>query len=330
MHDMRTTLFRLVGYDPAVTRNLSSGDLAHLAWSGALVLMSALLYACGGSYLVYLGVNAGAILPAVVALSFVAVFLFALNMQRMFVTSGGYGYHSNVLTGRTWRPDSLRLVCVLFLALLFAQPLMLLAQHRWIEPHLKEKVDTATARYRSNQLAALDRKRDELLKAGNRTSLLNERLGELARQRDGVERKVGTYRNSLQKSGMVRERWQAAWANPWGSAALIFLSVLLLTAGDLLRDLRPGALRRYELERAALARDMIERAFGAARARVRVTLDAFGSAALPGPRWHEMDSYFDMHIAATAVHTPPFESHGSAEDLLDRLEWQAADGEKTP
>jgi hypothetical protein len=220
---------------------------------------------------------------------------------------------------------------VLFLALLFAQPLMLLAQHRWIEPHLKEKVDTATARYRSNQLAALDRKRDELLKASNRTSLLNKRLAEIARQRgDGVERKVGAFRTSLQKSGMVRERWQAAWSNPWGSAALIFLSVLLLTAGDLLRDLRPGALRRYELERAALARDLIERAFAAAKERVRVPLDAFGSAALPGPRWHEMGSYFDMHIAATAVRTPPFESHGSAEDLLDRLEWQAADGEKTP
>jgi hypothetical protein len=176
--------------------------------------------------------------------------------------------------------------------------------------------------------AATDAAKTCLLEAKR---LLSTQLAEIELQRhDDVERKVLTYRNSMLRSGMVRERWQMLWSDGWANAALLVICVLAMTLGDLLRDLYPGALRRYELERARLARSLIEQRYTVAKERVREALLGFPSGPLPGPRWHELRSYFDMDIAATPVHVPPFEPHGSADDFLDRLTWQAQHVQETP
>jgi hypothetical protein len=568
-------LLELLGYDPAVSAAMAPRDVAWLALVSLLGLAGALLFASAGAYLVYLGLNTGRLQPYVVAVTALLVFSFALNMQRMFVTSGGYGYHGDLRALNAWKPDGLRLVCVLFLALLFAQPLLLLVNRAEIESKMQAQIQAIGAVYRSTQLAEIGRQADGLLErrawveekmrllgmpapaggtssgrkalvlgmqagaepaasaavvkaaadmrvllasmgfavadvtgSGNDEALLaldrylkqlragdvsviyivghagkgikltqlmddvaaamprasvvlvdghpaarrddrvpltdgwpranppantllavaaaagptaragsgftqallhhlgrGEDVGAVMRQvaadagptpfiasalkggyiqlsgtvaavalppgalagelgqtcpelgpgadepalkrclssarrvldaelaeaegrrGPGLERKLAAYRASVQRSGMVRERWRMLWSDGWRNGALMLLCILGMTAGDLLRDLFPFALRRYEAGRAALGRTLVERRFARAREHVGGWLASYPAAPLPGARWHEVDSYFELANAAVPLATPAFESHGSPDDLLDRLAWQSQDEE---
>jgi hypothetical protein len=144
-----------------------------------------------------------------------------------------------------------------------------------------------------------------------------------------VDTRVDAYRGSLMQSGMLRERWELLWSDRWASIGWMIVCVLLLCAGDLVRDASPAALRCYEAERAILARALIEQRFILAREEVCAALQTYASARLPGPRWHEMRSYFDLRAAASPLQRAPFVSHGSAEDLLERLAWQMPEQEAT-
>lgn len=587
---------QLLGYDPAATLCLDGRDLAHLASSGVAVLVGALVSGCGGAYLVSLGVSAGAWRPCVVAAAFIVVFLFAINMRRMLITAGGCSYAGSLFEVARWRPDNLRLLCVLFLALLFAQPLLLQLQRERLDQGVLEKARVTASLYRSAQLSALDRQRDQLLRRtalvdedvqllglapplppatlsedissstlgrrhalvisadsdrqrnlpskapdvrsvqdllssmgfrvttlkdptqdemwlaidhylkslhagdvsvvyfrGNidqrtmqpklfasdaqpgkisgvsvaqlmedviaksvraslvlldgagatgeqaprsnkaltvpRSTLLlisdpagwtkvrtddlfvrallhhlgrGERVSDVIRavaaelsaagrppflastlsteyqqlsatvianhppftglgrhfddkcaaatladmpvvktcmldtrtrlraqlaanqQQRGsaLDKKVLAYRESILRSGMVRERWHLAWTRPWLCLACMLFCVLLMTAGDLWRDIQPRALRQYEIERARLARQMVEHTFAGAKTRVNTLLQQYPAPFLPGLRWHELRSYFDMHVPSTPWRTSSFEPHGSKSELLDRLAWQ--------
>lgn len=593
-------LLQLLGFDPAAALRLQGRDLRYLAWSGAAVLLGAMVSACGGAYLVYLGVNAGGwSLVVAAAAAFVVVFLFAVNMRRMFITAGGCSHAGTARETLAWRPDNLRLVCVLFLAVLFAQPLLLLLESSQLERGVEEKAQLASSLYRRSQLLVLDQQRDQLLQRGavvdeqlqllgvapqinNRATPINGApgapsrrkalligmqayrhlkplpsqeaqqealkatlvsmgfgvtalndakkeevllavdrylkslragdislvylrgyvdehasqprlltvdaapgkapaalglshmmddvaatsahasivlvdnagaplapalhrnippppntalviaypslsatktgrnehafvaalthhlgrgdavldvlravagevsasgreaprlastlaadyqqlsatapaarlpLGGMVRQLNGscplqaetslpvlklclldlrnslaeqqtenargrltsLDNKVLAYRDNMLRSGMVRERWKLAWTRPWLSSAIILACVLLMILGDVLRDMFPGALRRYEVERAILARQMVDKSFSESRDRVRLALQPYPAPPLPGPRWHELRSYFDMHVHSTPVRTPPFQSHGSKDELLDRLDWR--------
>jgi hypothetical protein len=111
------------------------------------------------------------------------------------------------------------------------------------------------------------------------------------------ESAVDQYRDSVGRSSMLHERWKLLWKNPT-VITQIFLVILVMMAGDLLRDLRAGPLRRYEQLRASDARDAVETAYAHVRQKVGQMLARYPAGPLPGLRWHERPRYFGQPSAA--------------------------------
>ncbi len=148
---------------------------------------------------------------------------------------------------------------------------------------------------------------------------INEQSGAL------LERKVHTFESRLRGASMLRERWLAQWATPWQSISLTLAIVLVMTAGDVLRDIRPAALREYERERIELGRRLIEQRYAADKLLVDAELANFRAVAPPGLRWHERISYFEPPLQTMAGRALS-ESNGSVVDLLAVLTDRAVDG----
>ena len=83
------------------------------------------------------------------------------------------------------------------------------------------------------------------------------------------------YRESLNQSGHLADRFRMQWLHPFESVLASIVFVLLLWAGDLVRDLKPFALRHYERERYGQARRLVRNDYEEHSRRTRSMLEQF-------------------------------------------------------
>jgi hypothetical protein len=130
-----------------------------------------------------------------------------------------------------------------------------------------------------------------------RLHVVDAKLTALAQGQREDDAAVDQYRRSVERSSMLHERWKLLWAKPT-VLIQVCLVIMVMMAGDLLRDLRAGPLRRYEERRAHDARAAVEDAFAHVRHTVGRMLARYPAAPLPGLRWHERPRYFGRPSAA--------------------------------
>lgn len=132
-----------------------------------------------------------------------------------------------------------------------------------------------------------------------RLRMLDWNLETLQKQdKEDDERNVIRFRDSLDRSSMLRERWLLQWSDQKASILAAVVAILFMMLGDLLRDVWVAPLRRYERLRASGARQSIESEYAQARKTVSGALARYPSSPLPGIRWHERPQYFEASSAA--------------------------------
>jgi hypothetical protein len=151
-----------MGYDRAVISHLSRKDFWRLALSSLLCLCSAFLYAISAAYLAYVAVYADYARWLTATGIGVGVFLFTVTMQRLFVSTGGYAHHWDQQRLAQWRPDRLRLVCVLIIALLLSLPYLLLSHRAKLDQRIEAIRQTKADFYRDQLHRARDERREVL------------------------------------------------------------------------------------------------------------------------------------------------------------------------
>ncbi|MBK4735251.1 caspase family protein [Noviherbaspirillum pedocola] len=158
-------LLAVMGYDRAVVSYLSRKDFWRLALSSLLCLCSAFLYAVSAAYLAYVAVYADFARWLTATGIGIGVFLFAVTMQRLFVSTGGYAHHWDQQRLAQWRPDRLRLVCVVIIALLLSLPYLLMSHRDRLDQQIEEIRQTKAAFYRDQLRRARDDRREDLSRA---------------------------------------------------------------------------------------------------------------------------------------------------------------------
>jgi len=151
-----------LGFERKVLTELAPGVQTRLTLEASLSLISCLLFGISGAYVAYLETYARFYAwPMAIAIG-VGVFFFALNIQRLYITAGGFGISRPLRekalgspsgeTFRTdaiayWRPDQLRLFCTFLLAVVFSQPLLLLSHSISLGRNLDGVIDAQVAAF---------------------------------------------------------------------------------------------------------------------------------------------------------------------------------------
>lgn len=158
-------LLMLSGYDRTVVVRLNPAEVAALTMSSMLCFISAGMYAAAASYLAYIAVYAdGARWPISIGIG-AGVLIFAITMQRLYVTTGGYAHHWDQERLAQWRPDKLRLVCVLIIASLLSLPFVLMRNHTRLDQQIEEQRATKVALYRHQLHKARQLGQQEIIRA---------------------------------------------------------------------------------------------------------------------------------------------------------------------
>lgn len=141
-------ILTLCGYDRNVVARLPFKDVLFLTFCSALCLVSAGMYAVSTGYIVYIAVYADSARWFTAALIGAGVLVFAVTMQRLYVTTGGYAHHWDQKRLAEWRPDQLRIICVFVIASLLSLPWVLMRNHDHLNIGLEEIRETKVAFYR--------------------------------------------------------------------------------------------------------------------------------------------------------------------------------------
>lgn len=174
-----------LGFERKVLTELSPAVQTRLTLEASLSFLSCLLFGISGGYVAYLETYARFYAwPMAIAVG-VGVFFFALNIQRLFITAGGFGISRplrekavGLPSGETfrtdaiayWRPDQLRLFCTFLLAVVFSQPLLLLSHSISLNRGLAGVIDAQVAAFSEDYTAHVMNERATLV-VGQRASL---------------------------------------------------------------------------------------------------------------------------------------------------------------
>jgi hypothetical protein len=167
-----------LGFERKIFNELSTRTQARLTLESGLVLVSCLLFGVSGAYIAYLETYARSFAWLMAIVIGAGVFLFALNIQRLFITAGGFGlsrplrekildsesgepYRTDAIA--VWRPDQLRLFCTFLLAVAFSQPLLLLLHSGRLNQEVFSGVDAQVEAFAQDQTSVVERSRAELV-----------------------------------------------------------------------------------------------------------------------------------------------------------------------
>lgn len=166
-----------LGFERKVFKELATSIQARLTLESGLVLVSCLLFGISGAYLAYLETYARSFALLMAIVIGAGVFIFFLNIQRLFITAGGFGlsrplekfldspsgesYRTDAIA--VWRPDQLRLFCTFLLAVAFSQPLLLLLHSVRLNQEVLNGVDAQVEAFAQDQTALVERSRADLV-----------------------------------------------------------------------------------------------------------------------------------------------------------------------
>ena len=80
-----------LGFDKVAVDRLTDGEQRRLALEAVLAFISCLLFGLSAAYLAYIEVYDNKYAWMIATGVGIGIFLFALNIQRLFVTTGGFG-----------------------------------------------------------------------------------------------------------------------------------------------------------------------------------------------------------------------------------------------
>lgn len=158
-------LLTVSGYDREVVKRLKPADVGALTLSSVLCFVSAGMYAAAASYLAYIAVYADKARWPISAGIGLGVLIFAVTMQRLYVTTGGYAHHWDQERLAHWRPDKLRLGCVFAIALLLSLPFVLMSNHDRLDQQIEQRRMTTVAFYRDQLRKARLESQQEVVRA---------------------------------------------------------------------------------------------------------------------------------------------------------------------
>ncbi len=151
------------GFDSAVVRELPDKTQWRLAVESILTLVSCILYGLSAGYLAYIESYEQQFAVLIAIFVGIAVFLFMLNIQRLFITSGGFGLSRRIELLNKWRPDQLRLFCTFLLAVLFSQPLLLLIMSGSLKEKVDQQITEQVASFKQAEIDHIEGKRGPLI-----------------------------------------------------------------------------------------------------------------------------------------------------------------------
>jgi len=163
-------LLRIFGYSPAILEAMDKKSIASLVLSYWLSLGSILLMALSGAFIPFLRptINWSLITTSVVI--FIVVFIFAVSMQRLFVTMGGYALHDDPSEIIIWRPKPLHIILVFVMAVVFSQPILLFINEYFslggasVQKNITLYVDKKVALFEFRQRQAMQEQIDNLIR----------------------------------------------------------------------------------------------------------------------------------------------------------------------
>ncbi|MBU3580456.1 caspase family protein [Polynucleobacter sp. AP-Capit-er-40B-B4] len=181
-------LLRFFGYSPATLESMDEKSIDSLVLSYWLSLGSAFLMALSGASIPFLRPTVDAFFIAISVGIFLVVFIFAISMQRLFVTMGGYALHNDPEEINSWRHKPLRIFLMLLMAAVFSQPILLFLNEHFsfggasIQKNINLYMDKKVALFEFNQYQATQEQIDNLIRD---KVLLSERLERLTGKRFG-------------------------------------------------------------------------------------------------------------------------------------------------
>lgn len=165
-----------LGFDQEAVRRLTEGEQRRLALEAVLAFISCLLFGVSAAYLAYIEVYDNSYAWLIATGVGIGIFLFALNIQRLFVTTGGFGVSRHRSDISKWRPDQLRLFLTFLLAVLFSQPLLLFLFHSSLSEKVRALTDDQLASFRQAEVTHIDSKLGPLIVRQQRNA---EKLGQM-------------------------------------------------------------------------------------------------------------------------------------------------------
>jgi len=181
-------LLRFFGYSPATLESMDEKSVNSLVLSYWLSLGSAFLMALSGACIPFLrpAIDTSSIVTSIGI--FLVVLIFAISMQRLFVTMGGYALHNDPQEINVWRHKPLRIILMLVMAIVFSQPILLFINEHFafggvsIQKNINLYIDKKVALFEFNQYQATQEQIDNLIRD---KVLLSERLERLTGRRFG-------------------------------------------------------------------------------------------------------------------------------------------------
>ena len=181
-------LLRFFGYSPATLESMDEKSIDSLVLSYWLSFGSAILMALSGASIPFLKptIDTSSIIISVGI--FLVVLIFAISMQRLFVTMGGYALHNDPQEINQWRHKPLRIILMLVMAVVFSQPILLFINEHFsfggasIQKNIDLFMDKKVALFEFNQYQATQDQIDNLIRD---KVLLSERLERLTGKRFG-------------------------------------------------------------------------------------------------------------------------------------------------
>ena len=167
-----------LGFEREVFNELTPAVQTRLTIESCLVLLSCVLFGVSAGYVAYIETYARPLVWLFAIVIGIGVFLFALNIQRLFITAGGFGlsrplreqdletptgetYRTDVIA--TWRPDQLRLFLTFLLAVVFSQPLVLLIFSGKLNKEIVGVVEAQVAAFTQDQTSMIQDDRARLV-----------------------------------------------------------------------------------------------------------------------------------------------------------------------
>ena len=167
-----------LGFERKVFNELATSVQTRLTLEAGLSLFSCLLFGISGGYVAYLETYSKLFAWPMAITIGLAVFVFALNIQRLFITAGGFGLSRplrknavDLPSGETyrtdaiafWRPDQLRLFCTFLLAVLFSQSLLLLLNSKSLNKQIPDIIEARVSAFEQDQTALVQEDRGRLV-----------------------------------------------------------------------------------------------------------------------------------------------------------------------
>lgn len=143
------------GYDPSVLTRLGQSSVTHLSVASILTLAACAGVGASAYYLVRLSSHEEQFVIAISYATGAIAFYFLFNLNRLLVTSGGFGVgrDGHGLVG--WQPLTARTVVLSLIAIAASQPLLLWVREGALDERVQQRIEDSVQAYKGQLLNSI-------------------------------------------------------------------------------------------------------------------------------------------------------------------------------